>query len=302
MQPPFTKYLAAALPAVVLIGLAGYLRAQPNRAMRADAVSVGRANSVMLAGPLPPPIRAARLWRLEAPDRRFGGLSALGVDGRDLVALTDSGVAIRFAPPTAAAGRIIFRLHDLPAGPGPPDRKAWRDSESLLRDPRGRGWWVGFETRHSLWLFDERFAKAVIHRRLNVDWPRNKGAEGLVFGRDGRLFALPESGGASAGFDGAYGPATPRGTSDATRLPDGRLALLIRRMTSGGFASEVRIAGVAGRRPLRLKLPVGPLANAEAISAVPLDDGGTRLWIVTDDNFKPWMQTWLLALDLPPGV
>ena len=302
MQRPFTKYLIGAVPAVVLIGLAGYLRAQPDRAMHGDAVSVGRATSVVLPGPLPPPIRAAQLWRLEAPDRRFGGLSALGVDGRDLVALTDSGVAIRFAPPTAAAGRIIFRLHDLPAGPGPPDRKAWRDSESLLRDPRGRGWWVGFETRHSLWLFDERFSRALAQRRLSVDWPRNKGAEALVTAPGMRLFALPERGGASTGLDGALGPATPRGTSDAARLPDGRLALLVRRLTSGGFASDVRISRVAGRRPLRLRLPLDALANAEAIAAAPLGDGGTRLWIATDDNFKPWMQTWLLALDLPPGV
>jgi len=303
VQRSFTKFaLTGALLAAAIIGFAGWLRAQPDRAMFADAISVGVAVPAELSAPLPPPIRAARLWRLEAPDPRFGGVSALGVDGRGLVALTDSGVVIRFAPPTAEAQAINFELHDLPGGPGPRHRKAWRDSESLLRDPLGRGWWVGFETRHSLWLFDHRFSRALADRLLGVRWPRNKGAEGMISGSDGQTFALPEGGGASIGVDGTAGPVTPRGTSDATRLPDGRLALLVRRLTRFGFASEVRISGAIGKKPLRLKLPLGPLANAEAIAAVPLGDGATRLWIATDDNFKPWMRTWLLALDLPAGI
>ena len=124
----------------------------------------------------------------------------------------------------------------------------------------------------------------------------------MVIGRGGELFALPESGGAAVGFRGTLGPVTPRGTSDATRLRNGRLAVLVRRLSMTGFASEVRISGKPGRASLRLKLPLGPLANAEAIATVPLGDGGTRLWIATDDNSKPWMRTWLLALDLPPGV
>ncbi len=303
MQRPFTETaLAMALLTGAIMASADWLRILPDRQAARDSVSAARAISVGLDGPLPPPVRSARLWRLDAPDPRFGGVSALGVDRRELIALSDSGVVIRFAPPTAAVQTIDVSYHDLPDGPGPPRFKAWRDSESLTRDRLGRGWWVGFETRHSLWLFDRSFAAVLDRHGLRADWPRNKGAEALFTTPDGRLFALPERGGRSIELDGSRGPTTPRGTADATRLPDGRLALLVRRITIRGFESEVRIAATSGRPPLRLKLPLGRLANAEAIAAMPLGDGGTRLWIATDDNFKPWMRTYLLAVDLPRGI
>jgi len=298
----FSKSLLVSGLALAVLGFSAWLRTQPNRLELADTTVAGRADAIVIEGALAAPIAGASLWRLTAPDPRFGGISALGVDAGELIALSDSGAVIGFAPPVSANQPVIFGFHDLPDGPGPVHRKAWRDSESLLRDPGGRGWWVGFETRHSLWLFDPVFSRVLGRRSLKAGWRRNRGAEALVAGSGGKIYALPEDGGPALGPDGARGSLAPRGSADAARLPDGRLALLVRRVTPKGFVSEVRISGVAGRPALGLRLPLGPLANAEAITAATRADGGTRLWIATDDNFKPWMRTYLLALDLAEGV
>jgi len=235
--------------------------------------------------------RTVRAWSIDAPDPRFGGISALALDRGELLAITDSGVLIRFAPP-GRDDRITMRVKDLPAGPGAVYRKSGNDAESLIADPAGRGWWVGFEQIHSLLLFDRGFAGLIEKRKLKTEWPDNVGAESLVINRRGRVAVLPEGG---AG-------AIPNGASDATRLPDGRLALLVRRFTWHGFASEIRIGGGNGHRARTIRLELGPLVIPEGIAAAPRPDGGTRLWIVSDDNFRPWMRTLLVALDLPPGA
>jgi hypothetical protein len=290
VQPMFSKWLASAALILPILALSNWLVAQPNRWTAPDRMSAGQADEVS-AG------KGSRAWRLTANDGRFGGLSALVWRGGELIALTDSGVIVRFAPP-ARSGRVFFALHDLPGGPGSPRRKAFRDSESLLADPAGRGWWVGFENRHSLWLFDSAFKGVIEARRLTVGWPSNQGGEALVAAPDRSVMVLPEAGGK------AYGGSlvAPAWTSDATRMPDGRLVLLVRRPTWRGFASQLRIAAGAGKPARRIALDVGALDNMEGVAAAPLPNGGTRLWIVSDDNFRPWMRTLLVTLDVPPGA
>ena len=290
LQPIFSKdkvfsSLAVALP---IFAAAVWHNGQPSRWPGPDRVVSGRAVEVALG-------KGLRGWRLTAPDRRFGGLSALAVERGALLALTDSGVVARFAPPIAGAP-LRIALHDLPDGPGHPLRKSSRDSESLLPDPAGHGWWVAFENRHSLWLFDRGFRRVLAQRRLNVDWPVNRGGEALAWGGAGPM-VLPENGGPAVG--GAF--IAPAGTADATQLADGRLVLLVRRVRARGFDTQVWIGAGAGKPPRRIALDLGALDNMEGIAAAPLPGGGTRLWIVSDDNFRPWMRTLLVALDLPPG-
>ena len=291
VQPIFIKIFSNLLLALPILGLAGWLRAQPSRSPGPERTVEGRAVEVPVGEGL-------RGWQLAAPEKRFGGLSALAVEPGGLVALTDSGVVVRFSSPEPGDATVVFALRDLPDGPGSPLRKSARDSESLLADPAGRGWLVAFENRHSLWLFSGGFERAIAKRRLDVDWSFNRGGEALVAARDGKVMVLPEDGGRAAG--GAM--IAPAGTSDATRLPDGRLVLLLRRWTWRGFATHLQIDGGAGRPARRIALDLAPLDNMEGIAAAPLPDGGTRLWIVSDDNFRPWMRTVLVALDLPPGA
>lgn len=291
VQRLFSKsfVFSALLLATPIFALAAWSKAQPNRTAMPDAAVDGTAVAVPFEGAAGIKVR---IWRLSAPDRRFGGLSGLAVDGGELLALTDSGVTVRFAPPSELSQPIVFRLRDLPDGPGDARRKRGRDSEALMVDPGGRGWWVAFEGAHSLWHYDRNFTRTLEVMWLNQDWPANRGAEALIADRRGGVIPLPEGGNALA----------PPGTSDATRLYDGRAALLVRRFGWRGFVNELRIMGGAGEPARTLRLPLGPLDNAEAVAAAPLADGGTRLWILTDDNFRPWMRTLLVALDLPPGA
>lgn len=291
LQPMFIigKLFSSLVVALPIFAMAVWQKGQPSRWPGPDRVVSGGAVPVAVGA-------GVRAWRLSAPDRRFGGLSALAVEHGTLLALTDSGVAVRFAPP-GPSQLLRIALHDLPGGPGSVLRKSGRDSESLLADWGGRGWWVGFENRHSLWLFDQDFGRVLAQRRLKVDWPVNRGGEALVASAEG-VIVLPENGGTAVG-----GTMTaPAGTADATRLPDGRLVLLIRRIGAGGFDNQVWIAAGAGKPARRIALEVGALDNMEGIAAAPLPNGGTRLWIVSDDNFRPWMRTLLVALDLPPSA
>ena len=288
-QPRFSKAslvssLAIALP---IFAAAAWHKEQPNRWPGVDRVVSGRAETVTAGAGL-------RAWRLSAPDHRFGGLSALAVERGELIALTDSGVVVRFAPPDDGK-HLRIALHDLPDGPGSQLRKSGRDSESLLAHRNGRDWWVGFENRHSLWLFDRDFGRVLAKRSLAVDWRPNRGGEALVEGAAG-VMVLPEDGGAVAGGD----MVAPPWSSDATRLRDGRLVLLIRRPSLTGFDNQLWIGPGSGKRAQRIALDLGMLDNMEGIAAAPLPDGGTRLWIVSDNDFRPWRRTLLVALDLSP--
>lgn len=292
VQPSFSllRLFSSLAIAVPILAMAAWIDARPTRQPGVDAVVAGSAEAV----PISPDLKA---WHLRADDPRFGGLSALAsVDG-GLIALSDQGVVVRFAAPRRQREAMRFALHDLPAGPGSPMRKGARDSESLLADTQGRGWWVGFEMVHSLWLYDQRFSRVIERRRLEVDWIPNKGGEALVAEGDA-VAVYPETGGKAAGSN----IVAPAWTSDATRLPDGRLVLLKRSLTWGGFENEVRIAAGAGQPARRIALPLGSLDNMEGIAAAPMRGGGVRLWIVSDDNFRPWMRTLLVALDLPAGT
>ena len=251
------------------------------------------------------PLRLVGAWRLSADDPRFGGLSALAVDGGGLVALSDSGVVVRLPLPGAGTRMAIG---DLPGGPGSPDLKQNRDSEALARDPLGRGWWVAFERHNQLWLYDRGFRRALgvidLGRRR---WPDNRGIEAMLAER-GRLTLVPELarelvkvGNGQA----ASAPIADAGSmiSDAAQLPGGELLVLLRDVGPGGFRTALGLlvrAGGGWRLARRVPLHVGRLANLEGLAVEPRP-GGTRLWLVTDDNFQPPQTTLLLALDLPPG-
>ncbi|MDQ3079087.1 MAG: esterase-like activity of phytase family protein [Pseudomonadota bacterium] len=275
--------------ALPILATAMWNKAQPSRWPAPERVVDGRAVPVTMA-------RGVKAWQLSAADPRFGGLSALAVEGGTLVALTDAGVVARFAPPMPGQ-HFRIALRDLPGGPGSQFRKSGRDSESLLADRNGRGWWVGFENRHSLYLFSRDFGRVLARRSLKVKWRANRGGEALVQGAAG-VMVLPEGGGRAARGN----MTAPAWNSDATRLPDGRLILLIRRPRLLGFDNQLWIASGAGRPARRIALDLGMLDNMEGIAAAPLSDGGTRLWIVSDNNFRPWMRTLLVALDLGPDA
>ena len=250
------------------------------------------------------PFQIVGAWRLLADDPRFGGISALAVDESELIAISDSAVVARFPKPGMENARVSLR--ELPGGPGRAGFKVNRDSEALVADPMGRGWWVAFENRDELWLYDRRFGRAL--ERVSFDASglgRNRGVEGMS--ADGeQLLLFPERGGRALQLDPAATlpiSGISGWLSDAVRLPNGRILLVNRRPTPIGLSNSLVLlekgaGGYLARRHWRI--PLGRLDNVEALAAEPLAGGGTRLWMMTDNNLQQRRPTLLLALELRP--
>jgi len=254
------------------------------------------------------PLRLAGAWELEAGDRRLGGLSGLAIEVGQFVAVSDLGAVARFDRPSTSQPSVT--LLDLSDGPGPRGKKWARDAESLARDPGGRGWWVGYEQRHSLWLYDDKFTHAVAAVDLNrPDWRDNRGAEGLLASDDG-LLVLAENGREAMVIRGMRLTRLPLATgaevADAARAPDGSAWLLLRSKGRGGISQWIAplIRNRAGYRAgPGWPLPKGAFDNYEGMAIAPLASGGWRFWLVTDDGHRFMARTLLVALDLanPPG-
>jgi hypothetical protein len=304
VQQPFMKssLFNALLLAATVIAAHAWLRQLPDRAARADRVIALVLTPVALPPPYPP-LTLAGAWEMSAGDLRLDGLSALAIDGDWFVAISDFGVAVRFSRP--GSSRLVIQLRDLPSGPGPPSRKAWRDSEALARDPAGRGWWVAFETIHQLRLFDPPFEQTLAVVPLDGRrWRENGGGEGLAAVAGGLVVAA-EDGRTLARFDGrrfAPIPLAPAGRlSDVAALPDGRLVLLARSLGPAGFTTRLllRDSGSGSTRQIG-RLPLHHLDNAEGLAVEPLSGGTIRLWVVTDRDSRARGRTLLAAFDWTP--
>ena len=263
-----------------------------------------------------------RGWHLTSPDPRFGGLSAMRIEGSRVTALSDSGLVLEFPLPSAdnRPGRV--RLTPL-QGPGPAYRKSNRDTESLvLRDGKA---WVGFERHNMIWRYrsaDWR-AEAAARPPSLRHWRRNSGAESLVALSGGRFLAIAE-GAEDSGFSEMilfHGDPAMVGTAstslryrraagfrptDAALLPGNRLLVLNRRVSLfGGMAAKLVVVDLTALRPsgvvegreiAELRSPL-QVDNAEALS-VSREAGRIIVRIASDDNFFPLQRTLLLEFEL----
>jgi len=303
LQPSFSKLaLFGHLMLAGLIGLfAWWLDSLPDRALLPPRTLRLHLEPVEFDPKRFAPLKLAGAWRLTADDPRFGGVSALGVDEAGLIALTDSGAVIRFARPSG--GSAIAQIKDVPTGPGRPGYKRHRDGEALAREPAGRGWWVAFENHHQIWLYNPDFSRAFGHIELGGQrWRHNTAIEAMLT-EPGGLLLLPEGGTEVVRVRGARALTSPLGNpmgrlSEAVRLPDGRILVLARKAGPSGFQNALVRFLPGNRLGKPIALGLGPLDNAEALAAEPIA-GGTRLWLMTDDNFTWPMRTLLVALELP---
>ena len=284
--------------------LAAYLpiRALPDRRSLPDRAIALNFQPVSLPG-ADSRLRLAGAWVMTANDRRFGGLSALAIDGNRFLSVSDLGSVLRFDPPSAAHPEV--NISDLVDGPGPGGRKTSRDAESLVRDPRGRGWWVGYEQRHSLWLYDAGFRHAVAAIPIRrPDWWRNRGVEALIADGDG-LLAIAENGREAIQVDSRgdrdMALASDWDIADAARAPDGSAWLLLRSKGREGIRQAIArlIRADQGYRiGETVALPKAAFDNYEGMVIRPKPGGGWRFWLVTDDGHRFRARTLLVALDL----
>ena len=305
VQPKFrNRQLAGGLALLAAIALFdAWLARFPNRQELGWRAARIEFEAVPLAAAGFAPLRLAGAWRLTSADPRLGGVSSLAIDGGQFIALTDAGAVIRFRP-----GRNDARIGELPDGPGSGGFKRNRDSEALVRDSLGRGWWVAFENRHQLWLFDPSFGRALQRIELGRrGWRANRGIEGLANDGDA-LLLLHEKGDHLLRVTGTRARSHPiagaRGRiSDAAAIGPGRYLAVERRVTPFGFRNalvSLEKSGTGYRFGRRIALPLGPLDNVEAIAVERRPAGGLRLWLMTDDNFQRPLRTLLIALDWPP--
>jgi hypothetical protein len=256
----------------LIIGAAFWLRATRPEIRLPSGTAAVRWQPIALAPITNQRARLVGAWELQSSNSHVGGFSGLAIDRGKLLGLSDEGMLI-WLPKPGDAGKAILRL--LPAVSGNPRTKIGRDSEALMRDPDGLSWWVAFEQRHQLIHYDEEFRSVL--RRIDMPRPgfrKNRGIEALS--RDGGIRWYAES----------------SGISDAASMVEGTLALR-RDIGPTGFA-----ASITGPNGLQIELPTGPLDNAEGLAAESLPGGVTRLWIVTDNDFRPWRRTLVIAVDL----
>jgi hypothetical protein len=266
--------------------------------------------------------------RLTSPDLGFSGFSALSVVGDQFTILSDRGNLVRFRMGGDWRPSEV-QFADLPAGPGTSAYKGDRDSESLTRDPATGQYWVGFEAHNTIFRFDPTFRErlGVAYPQAMKRWPQNGGAESMVRLADGRFLVIGETARPLHGkteqrevllFPSdptignpqpvrlAYVP--PRGydPSDATVLPDGRLLVLVRRLTIRTlFTVKIELVDIRGAtagqvlRGTEIADFSAPLQhdNFEGLS-VQREGDSLVLWMISDDNEQWWEQTLLLKFRL----
>lgn len=260
-------------------------------------------------------------WSIRSNHPGFGGISAMHVEGEEVLALSDAGAVIRFHIPTGQGGAPV-QVQMLTEGPGPFPPKHNRDMESLA--VAGDGAWVGFENRDAVWRYarSDWRARAGSAPPAMARWRANKGAEAMLRLPDGRFLIFSEGYPVAEGVSevllfgddpaagstkitslGYKGPKSYRIT-DAALLPDGRVLFVNRRVALSGFTAKLTVgtlpelkAGailtgheVAGLRPPAIA------DNMEAIS-VTQEGGRAIVWMASDDNFSPLQRTLLLKFE-----
>jgi hypothetical protein len=258
-------------------------------------------------------------WQLSSRDVRFGGISAMHVDGGMVTALSDSGSIVRFSVPRRA-GAMPLRIDRMPRGPRTGQRKSDRDAEALA--VAGESAWVAYERWNAVWRYrlpDWRFESAAAPASLR-ELPFTRGPEAMARLADGRFLIFaegPDEGdgttplllflgdpalAATRALRLRYRPPPAYRPTDAALLPDGRLLVLNR--SFGVFTWWRAVLTIADPRRLRpgAVLEGREIAsfdgsvtgdNMEALS-VTREGPRTIVWIASDDNFNPLMQRTLL--------
>ena len=265
-------------------------------------------------------------------EHQFGGLSGLEVmeDGR-FIAVSDYGEWVEARLVLDSSGSLVgvtnvrgTVMRDEDSEPF--EDKEDADAEDLAQLPDGR-FAVSFEQTQSIRIYDLNrdgpFGAARSGPQLaDVErLPPNAGLEALAATANGDLIVGAEGGAEPdtpvwlAPID-AREPVAPAARyplqlgyalTSVDRLPDGGFVALERfyapvigpraRITRFG-ARAVADGGQIEPEELARLAPPMPVDNFEGVSAVRAPNGGVRLYIISDDNFRNRQRTLLLAFDI----
>jgi hypothetical protein len=264
--------------------------------------------------------------RLEADDRRLGGLSGLVVsEGLRALAVSDRGYFVEFDLVEDAEGRLVgaerLSIAPMTDGDGRRLRGADRDAEDLALLPDGTRL-VVFEHNARLGWFPPGSARLMRSETLLDLVPAdNEAIESVLALPDGRLLLIAEDllrGPIRPAWVGApgrwqrldYRPEADEAPTGVALLPDGDLLVLersaspltgfkarLRRVEAGAVAPG---ALLSGETLIVLEAPFAE--NFEAVATRPLPDGGAAIYLLSDDNYFFLQRTVLLKFVVPPGA
>jgi hypothetical protein len=266
------------------------------------------------------PLRLDGAWSLTSNDPRFGGLSALHVEGGQVTAFSDSGWLIRF-PLSGKAATVRAQISLAPGMGASADSKADRDVEAMA--VLGPLAWVMLERRNLAIRYrrDTWQRDSYAEPKAMKDWRANNGGEAMLRLPDGRFLVFSEGKGgisdvlmflgdpAAPGTRAVkmrYHPPEGYGITDAALTGDGRMLLLNRQANifKGGFVAKVveapipetRAGGlIQGTEIADLGWPLAD--NMEALS-VTREGGRDILWMASDNNYNSIQRTLLLRFIL----
>lgn len=261
-------------------------------------------------------------WQLTSANPDFGNFSALAVRSpTELLAVSDRNAVMVLSRPDMPPPWHTWQRDTI--------HPAWRgqeidtDSESVSVDPRSGAVLIGYEGTPRFHLFSADFARdRKIAAPVLMEWPNNQGPEALRQLADGRTVVigevyahwwsrrrhtgliwpgLPQPNQAPARFEltmpEGYRPV------ELAQAPDGRLLVLGRKFTLGGFRTVVTM--VADPHAIRpgARVEAQPIAwiddprirdNYEGMVATAEPDGSTAIWLISDSNQMVWLQRTLL--------
>lgn len=269
-------------------------------------------------------------FELKSADPRFGGLSGLAVaaDGSMLYAVSDRGYWVSASMRHDREGRLIgfgvWEIARLLTPEGVPVSGRQTDAEGLAQDRDG-SFIVSFEQEHRLWRYPPSSPpfrippQAVSTPHELAQAPNNGGIEAVTVLLDGRLLAITEEyenpdGSLKAWLidkeqfaELSYLPSDGYRPTDMTTLANGDLLVLERRHSLlGGWGARIHRLSRDSLRPgARLKgeeiariVPPLPVDNFEGIAIWEKEEGGTFLYLVSDDNYSPLQRTLFLQFRL----
>lgn len=268
------------------------------------------------------PVRLLGAWELRSPNDDFHGYSALAaMADNTLLAVSDSGRMMRFAPPGESGRRVELGA----VAPGEKNDKRLADVEAIARDgPSGR-LWVAYEGSNAIERHEPDGTVIRAQPPAMRRWASNAGPEAMARLTDGRFIVLSEGrvawiGAATRGLlfpgdpvEGArpaefrFAPPDGYRPVDIGPLPDGRVLVLLRSVEWGwppSFGTRVVLAdpaqiraGETWRGQTVFEIAEPSLSeNYEGLAIVPGKGGDAVVWLISDDNRSAFQRTLLLKL------